>query len=74
LSKPLLRRTSESDAMDDPSYLLKDQGHVPFRCDSLDFPISLAEDDSTLYIRTSDLGKLGVLNSDWVSFFSTHFL
>lgn len=30
-------------------------------------PISNILDDCTLYLRTSDLGKVGVLNGDWVS-------
>ncbi|KDQ59383.1 hypothetical protein JAAARDRAFT_153154 [Jaapia argillacea MUCL 33604] len=29
------------------------------------YPISLASDDFTVYVSTTDLGKVGVLNGDW---------
>ena len=37
------------------------------RARALTEPISICQDDCTLYLRTSDLGKVGVLNGDWVS-------
>lgn len=37
------------------------------RARALTVPISTSQDDCTLYLRTSDLGKVGVLNGDWVS-------
>lgn len=69
LSKPMSsHQMLESDTLADPSRLSNAQGHAPFRCMPLSFPISVVEDDSTLYVRTSDLSRLGILNSDWVSF------
>ncbi len=42
--------------------------HYPLRFTSkaLSDPPGLPEDDCTLYLRTSDLGKLGILSGDWV--------
>ncbi|RXW18100.1 hypothetical protein EST38_g7753 [Candolleomyces aberdarensis] len=37
----------------------------PFLCEPLSTSISPDSDDTTLYLKTSDLGKLGLLNSDW---------
>jgi peroxin-6 len=37
-----------------------------FRTEALPEPTSTPEDDFTLYLRTSDLGRVGVLNGDWV--------
>lgn len=38
-----------------------------FQAQPLSGPISTLQDDHTLYLRTADLGRLGVLNGDWVS-------
>jgi peroxin-6 len=38
----------------------------PFSIRDLDLPEDLLEDHFTLYIRTSDLGKIGILSHDWV--------
>jgi peroxin-6 len=37
-----------------------------FRAESLAFPAYPTEDHCTLYVRTSDLGRVGLLNEDWV--------
>lgn len=39
-----------------------------FRIEPLQEPTFTLQDDCTLYIRTSDLGRVGVLNGDWVRF------
>ncbi|XP_006458394.1 hypothetical protein AGABI2DRAFT_216898 [Agaricus bisporus var. bisporus H97] len=36
-----------------------------FRADPLAFPASPTEDHCTLYVRTCDLGRVGLLNEDW---------
>jgi peroxin-6 len=44
--------------------------HTPqvlFNVEPLLSPASPLEDHCTLYIRTSDLGRVGILNEDWVS-------
>lgn len=38
-----------------------------FQAQPLSSPISTLQDDHTLYLRTADLGRLGVLSGDWVS-------
>ncbi|KII88818.1 hypothetical protein PLICRDRAFT_42057 [Plicaturopsis crispa FD-325 SS-3] len=38
---------------------------VSYRAESLAHIVSPADDDCTLYLRTSDLGRIGVLNDDW---------
>jgi peroxin-6 len=38
-----------------------------FRPEPLSEPVSVLWDDCTLYLRTADLGRIGVLNGDWVS-------
>ena len=38
----------------------------PFTTRDLTTPEDLLEDDFSLYIRTSDLGKIGILSHDWV--------
>lgn len=45
-----------------------DAVHSTFRAESLASPVSPTEDHCTLYVRTSDLGRVGLLNEDWVSF------
>lgn len=42
--------------------------HFPsgFTSKALSDPLGLPEDDCTLYLRTADLGKLGILSGDWV--------
>ncbi|KAJ4488270.1 AAA-domain-containing protein [Lentinula aciculospora] len=37
-----------------------------FKAHPLVFPVSILHDDHTLYLRTADLGRLGVLNGDWI--------
>jgi peroxin-6 len=39
-----------------------------FRTEPLPVPRSASQDDCTLYLRTSDLGRIGILNGDWVRF------
>lgn len=39
-----------------------------FRTEPLPEPQSISQDDCALYLRTSDLGRVGVLNGDWVGF------
>jgi len=43
--------------------------HYPsrFTLKSLDAPENPLEDHCTLYLRTADLGRLGILSGDWVS-------
>jgi peroxin-6 len=48
----------------DPSTVLK----ATFRMSTLIEPVSSINDDCTLYVRTADLGRIGSLNGDWVSF------
>ncbi|KIM80937.1 hypothetical protein PILCRDRAFT_72673 [Piloderma croceum F 1598] len=36
-----------------------------FRTEPLPVPTSASQDDCTLYLRTSDLGRIGILNGDW---------
>ena len=45
--------------------------HVEFRffTEPLPVPASASQDDCTLYLRTSDLGRIGILNGDWVNYF-----
>lgn len=42
---------------------------VIFSAQALQSPIDVDLDQVTIYIRTSDLRPLGVLNGDWVCFF-----
>jgi len=44
-----------------------EDGSLTCSCHSLPSPRDLGRDDSTAYIRTNNLGRLGVLNGDWVS-------
>jgi peroxin-6 len=39
-----------------------------FRTEPLPEPQSIFQDDCALYLRTSDLGRIGVLNGGWVGF------
>jgi peroxin-6 len=39
-----------------------------FRTEPLPVPMSEFQDDCSLYLRTSDLGRIGILNGDWVRF------
>jgi peroxin-6 len=39
------------------------------RTEPLPEPVSISQDDYTLYLRTSDLGRVGVLDGDWVGSF-----
>ncbi|KAG2020608.1 valosin-containing protein [Coprinopsis cinerea AmutBmut pab1-1] len=59
LSKPLNTRSASSD--DRP---IRNE-RTCFTGATLPKIISAENDDTTLYLRTSDLGKLGVLNFDW---------
>lgn len=43
-----------------------------FQTQALQAPVSDDHGDCTLYLRTSDMGKVGVLNGDWVSFQDRH--
>lgn len=47
--------------------LVQPEAEVDFKPKVLDAIVSLEEDHHTIYIRTSDLGRLGILNGDWVS-------
>lgn len=38
----------------------------PFYLKALDVPEDLLQDHFSLYVRTSDLGKIGILSNDWV--------
>jgi len=42
---------------------------VVFRSEALSNPQSSSQDSHTLYLRTVDLGRLGLLNGDWVSWY-----
>lgn len=53
---------------DDHSSTSSGEGNPPqvlFDVQSLVHPVSLLEDHCTLYIRTADLGRVGLLNEDW---------
>lgn len=59
-----------TDGRSHPNGLQKEvtsQKEPQLRAKPLTEPISTFQDDCTLYLRTSDLGKVGVLNGDWVS-------
>lgn len=43
------------------------------RTEALTVPVLDSHGDCILYLRTSDLGKVGVLNGDWVSFRDRHY-
>jgi peroxin-6 len=53
---------------DKPEGLLQSHTDSRLRAEPLPYPASKAQDNRTLYIRTSDLGRVGVLNGDWVRF------
>lgn len=36
-----------------------------FTCQEMNEPVSLLDDECTLYVRTPDLGRVGILNGDW---------
>lgn len=42
-------------------------GYIP---KSLSAPVDSLQDDCTFYVRTADLGKLGILSGDWVRDFN----
>ena len=44
-----------------------ERSHLGFSYKSLLSPLRFVEDHYTLFFRTSDLGKIGILNGDWVS-------
>lgn len=53
----------------------KDQSSMEWPCSaaSLTSPVSRLADDHCIYIRTSDLGSIGILNGDWVCLCDLHF-
>jgi peroxin-6 len=44
-----------------------ERSYLGFSYKSLLSPLKFVEDHYTLFFRTSDLGKIGILNGDWVS-------
>jgi len=44
-----------------------ERSYPGFSYKSMHSPFKLVEDHYTLFFRTSDLGKIGILNGDWVS-------
>lgn len=60
----LSTKSSDNDATSGDSSRFAHQ--EPFLCELLSTSISPNSDDTTLYLKTADLGKLGLLNSDWV--------
>lgn len=44
-----------------------DRSYPGFSYKSMLSPFRIVEDNYTLFFRTSDLGKIGILNGDWVS-------
>jgi peroxin-6 len=44
-----------------------ERSYLGFSYKSLLLPLRFVEDHYTLFFRTSDLGKIGILNGDWVS-------
>lgn len=44
-----------------------EKSYLEFSYKSLLSPLRFVEDHYTLFFRTSDLGKIGILNGDWVS-------
>ena len=44
-----------------------ERSYMGFSYKSLLSPLRFVEDHYTLFFRTSDLGKIGILNGDWVS-------
>ena len=44
-----------------------ERSYVGFSYKNLLSPLRFVEDHYTLFFRTSDLGKIGILNGDWVS-------
>lgn len=44
---------------------------LSFRCIPCNEPIMISTDDHTVYIRTYDLGRVGLLNGEWVREFKT---
>ncbi|KAJ3851183.1 AAA-domain-containing protein [Lentinula lateritia] len=45
---------------------LRAEGDLHFRVHALSNPVSILHDDYTVYLRTADLARLGVLSGDWV--------
>ncbi|KXN87722.1 Peroxisomal biogenesis factor 6 [Leucoagaricus sp. SymC.cos] len=65
---PNALKLSERTGNDHSSTSSRDGEHTPyvlFDIESLVTPVSSLEDHCTLYIRTSDLGRVGLLNEDW---------
>ncbi|KAJ2917643.1 hypothetical protein MD484_g2754, partial [Candolleomyces efflorescens] len=69
----LSTKSSDKDATPGSSSRFAHQ--EPFLCEPLSASVSSNSDDTTLYLKTADLGRLGLLNSDWgvVTTFSSHY-
>ncbi|KAJ4480455.1 P-loop containing nucleoside triphosphate hydrolase protein [Lentinula edodes] len=55
-----------SPSISNPKVDLRAEGDLHFRVHALYNPVSILHDDYTVYLRTADLGRLGVLSGDWV--------
>ncbi|KAJ4501694.1 P-loop containing nucleoside triphosphate hydrolase protein [Lentinula lateritia] len=55
-----------SPSISNPSIDLHAEGELHFKVHALSNPVSILHDDYTVYLRTADLGRLGVLSGDWV--------
>lgn len=55
-----------SPSISNPSVDLHAEGELHFTVHALSNPVSILHDDYTVYLRTADLGRLGVLSGDWV--------
>ncbi|KAJ3861388.1 AAA-domain-containing protein [Lentinula novae-zelandiae] len=55
-----------SPSISNPSVDLHAEGELHFTVHALSNPVSILHDDYTVFLRTADLGRLGVLSGDWV--------
>jgi peroxin-6 len=67
LAPAISRKISAPHSIDPSSIQDEDKYPLRLHLHHLSSPVSLA-DDHTIYLRTSDLNKLGALSGDWVCF------
>ncbi|KAJ3742031.1 AAA-domain-containing protein [Lentinula detonsa] len=57
---------SISPSLSSPRDGTRAEGDFLLEAHSLSSPVSILHDDHTVYLRTADLGRLGILSGDWV--------
>lgn len=67
LSLDLHTRPTQNSLLGPYKHETMERSYLGFSYKSLLSPLKFVEDHYTLFFRTSDLGKIGILNGDWVS-------